>query len=282
MKLVRYETAAGDVIPAVLVADTARDVRAIVPDYTPETLSPDLIDRLRGVGPATLPALDLQGMRLTAPVARPRTIWCVGLNYSDHAAEAGMPVPSEPILFSKASAAFCGPDVEVPYGPHTSKLDWEVELGVIIGKPGLNIPEAEAMTHVAGFTLVNDLSERSWQIDRGGQWIKGKSYPNFCPTGPWLVTPDMLGDPQAIDLWLDVNGTRRQAGSTATMVFGVAHIVSYISRFALLEAGDLICTGTPPGVGMGQTPQVFLQPGDRIVLGATGLGQQHQRVVAQT
>lgn len=281
MKLMRFEDAAGAVIPAVRDGDVVRDIRALVPDVTPETLSPDLFDKLRNVDLAGLPVLDTAGLRVTAPMARPRTIWCVGLNYSDHAAEAGMDVPQEPILFSKASAAFCGPHDDIPHGPHTTRLDWEVELGIVIGKPALNIPEAAAMDHVAGFTLVNDISERSWQIDRGGQWIKGKSYPNFCPTGPWLVTPDDLGDPQDVDLWLDVNKQRRQTGSTATMVFGVAEIVSYISRFALLEPGDLICTGTPPGVGMGMKPPVYLAPGDVVELGGRGLGAQRQQVVAQ-
>lgn len=283
MKLTRYRDSSGGIIPARLMDNgQAHDLRALVHDVTPDTLSPAMLDRIAGAGPDILPVLDTDALTLAPPVARPRTIWCVGLNYSDHAAETGKAVPEEPILFSKASSAYCGPNVDIPHGPGITKLDWEVELGVIIGRPAHNIPESTALDHVAGYTLVNDVSERAWQQERSGQWIKGKSGPNFCPTGPWLVTADALGDPQAVDLWLDVNGERRQTGSTATMVFGVAHLVAYISQFALLEPGDLICTGTPPGVGAGMTPPTFLRPGDVITLGGAGLGTQRQVIVDPT
>jgi 2-keto-4-pentenoate hydratase/2-oxohepta-3-ene-1,7-dioic acid hydratase in catechol pathway len=224
--------------------------------------------------------LDTAGLRIAPPVSQPRNIHCIGLNYSDHAAEAGLPVPEEPILFSKASGAYCGPDDDIPHSPKMTKLDWEVELGVVIGKPALNVCEADALDHVLGYTLVNDLSERAWQQERGGQWSKGKSFPNFCPTGPWLVTPDEIGDVQDLDMRLDVNGSRMQTGNTSKMIFGVARIVSYLSEFLRLETGDLICTGTPPGVGAGMTPQTWLTVGDVVELEIVGLGAQRQKVAA--
>lgn len=265
--------------PAVLDADgQARDVSSLVSDFGPGTL-PSLGAVLAGADLAALPAIDMENTRIGAPIARPHNVWCIGLNYSDHAAEAGMPIPAEPILFTKPSSTVCGPFDPVPKAAHSSKLDWEVELGVVIGKPALEITEVEAMDHVAGYCTVNDISEREWQLDRGGQWSKGKGYPNFCPTGPWLVTPDEIADPGALSMQMKVNGAVMQSGSTETMIFGVARIISYLSQFCLLEPGDLICTGTPPGVGMGQTPPRYLDPGDRMELFIHGLGRQAQQVI---
>lgn len=254
-----------------------RDASSIVPDLAPDMMVEGLA-ALHAADPASLPRFEAEGRRVAPPIARPRNIWCVGLNYSDHAAEAGLPVPDEPILFNKASGTFCGPDDPILFSDRMTKLDWEVELGVVIGRPTLNVARADAMDHVAGFVTVNDVSERAWQQERGGQWVKGKSFPNFCPTGPVLVTPDEAADPQALDMWLDVNGTRMQAGSTAKMIFDVATIVSYMSEFMRLESGDLICTGTPPGVGAGMKPPRFLSPGDVVTLGIEGLGEQRQSV----
>jgi 2-keto-4-pentenoate hydratase/2-oxohepta-3-ene-1,7-dioic acid hydratase in catechol pathway len=207
---------------------------------------------------------------------------CIGLNYSDHAAEAGMKVPSEPIIFMKATSAICGPndDVVVPRG--STKMDWEVELGVVIGTAAKYVSEADAMAHVAGYCVVNDLSERAFQLEGTGQWVKGKSADTFGPIGPWLVTADEIPDPQNLRLWLEVDGHRYQNGSTRTMIFGVRNLVSYVSRFMSLQPGDIISTGTPPGVGMGLKPQVFLKAGNRMRLGIDGLGEQNQRVVAES
>jgi 2-keto-4-pentenoate hydratase/2-oxohepta-3-ene-1,7-dioic acid hydratase in catechol pathway len=207
---------------------------------------------------------------------------CIGLNYSDHAAEAGMKVPSEPIIFMKATSAICGPndDVVVPRG--STKMDWEGELGVVIGTAAKYVSEADAMAHVAGYCVVNDLSERAFQLEGTGQWVKGKSADTFGPIGPWLVTADEIPDPQNLRLWLEVDGHRYQNGSTRTMIFGVRNLVSYVSRFMSLQPGDIISTGTPPGVGMGLKPQVFLKAGNRMRLGIDGLGEQNQRVVAES
>jgi len=269
---------AGAERPVVVVDGVARDLSGLVPDIGPET-----IQGLRGVLEAAdleaLPVVDLTGQRTGAPIARPRNIWCIGLNYSDHAAEAGMPVPMEPILFTKPGSSLCGPEDPILKSPHMTKLDWEVELGVVIGKPALELKPGEAMDVVFGYTATNDVSERNWQIERGGTWAKGKGYPNFCPTGPILVPKDAL-DPGDLEMSLDVNGARQQAGSTKTMIFDVAHIVEYLSHYVLLEPGDLICTGTPPGVGMGQTPPRYLEPGDEVVLSIAGLGTQRTVVQA--
>jgi 2-keto-4-pentenoate hydratase/2-oxohepta-3-ene-1,7-dioic acid hydratase in catechol pathway len=256
-----------------------RDISGVVPEIGPETLA-DLDARLAGVARDGLPVVDPDGQRHGAPIARPRNIWCIGLNYSDHAAEAGMPVPKEPILFTKPGSALGGPTDPIPLPTGSVRLDWEVELGVVIGKPALNIAQAEAMDHVFGYVAANDISEREWQIERGGQWSKGKGYPGFCPCGPVLVTRDEIADPQALAMELSVNGVTMQQGSTATMIFGVAHIVAYLSRFVLLEPGDLILTGTPPGVGMGKTPPVYLSDGDRVSLSIAGLGRQYTPVRA--
>lgn len=281
MKLSRYGDRYGSKIPCLIDADgVARDASLIVEDFGPRTMSPQLLAELADVDPKTLPVADIEGKRLAPPVAQPFNIWCVGLNYSDHAAESGLPAPDEPILFNKSTVTYCGPNDDILKSPRMTKLDWEVELGVVISKPTLNISRDEAMDHIAGFVLVNDISERAWQMERAGQWVKGKGFPNFCPTGPFLVTKDEISDVQNLDMWLDVNGVRRQTGNTGTMIFDVATIVSYMSEFTRLEAGDLICTGTPPGVGAGMDPQVWLNEGDELRLGIDGLGQQCQRVVA--
>lgn len=256
---------------------TVRDISSIVGDIGPGTID-GIVERLAGVDPSALPELASEGVRIAPPMAQPRTIFCIGLNYSDHAAESGLAVPDEPILFSKAAAAFCGPNDPVPYSDRMSKLDWEIELGIVIGKRALGIGEDAALDHVLGYTIVNDVSERAWQQDRGGQWVKGKSFINFCPTGPWIVTRDEIPDPQALDMELDVNGRRMQTGNTATMIFSVRTIVAYLSEFCALEPGDLICTGTPPGVGMGMSPPQWLKPGDVVDLRIPGLGAQRQRV----
>ncbi|MEP6356665.1 MAG: fumarylacetoacetate hydrolase family protein [Hyphomicrobiales bacterium] len=256
-----------------------RDVSSVISEFGPQTLSDDLITKLGAIDLSSLPAVDAESLRIASPITRPRTIFCIGLNYSDHAQEAGMAVPEEPILFSKATAAFSGPNDDILYGPNTSKLDWEVELGIVIGKAALNVSKEEALGHVFGYTLVNDVSERAWQTERSGQWIKGKSFPSFCPTGPLLVTKDEINDVTNLNLWLDVNGERQQTGNTSLMIFSIETIVSYLSQFTLLEPGDLICTGTPPGVGMGKKPQKWLQVGDVVTLGCDGLGEQRQSVV---
>lgn len=281
MKLARYGDRHGSKIPCILDADgTPRDASSIVGDFGPRTMSSELLAKLRATDVASLPVAKVDGMRLAPPIAQPFNIWCVGLNYSDHAAEAGLPIPDEPILFNKSSSTYCGPNDDILFSPKMTKLDWEVELGIVIGKPALNISREEALDYVAGFVLVNDVSERAWQMERSGQWVKGKSFPNFCPTGPHLTTVDEIGDVQNLNMWLDVNGKRMQTGNTRKMIFDVATIVSYMSEFTRLEAGDLICTGTPPGVGAGMTPPVWLNIGDTVSLGIDGLGEQSQTVVA--
>jgi 2-keto-4-pentenoate hydratase/2-oxohepta-3-ene-1,7-dioic acid hydratase in catechol pathway len=206
----------------------------------------------------------------------------VGLNYADHAAESGMAAPAEPILFSKAPTCLSGPDDDVWIPQGSAKTDWEVELAIVIGRPALGVSESRALEHVAGFAVCNDLSERAWQLEGTGQWMKGKGAPTFGPLGPWLVTPDEIPDVQALEMFLDLNGERMQTGSTRTMIFGAAHLVAYCSRFMALEPGDVITTGTPPGVGMAKKPPRFLRAGDRLHLGITGLGEQHQNVVAHS
>lgn len=280
MKLMRFGDRHGQKVPCILDQDEiVRDVSQIVADFGPATLSPALLDRLRAVDLSTCPKFDPEGRRVAPPSAEPKNIWCVGLNYSDHAAEAGMDIPEEPILFNKSSATYCGPFDPILFSQSMTKLDWEVELGIVIGKAALNISREQALDHVFGYVLVNDVSERAWQLERGGQWVKGKSFPNFCPTGPVLATADEIRDPQALSLWLDVNGRRMQDGSTSKMIFDVATIISYMSEFCQLEPGDLICTGTPPGVGAGMKPPTFLKAGDQIALGIDGLGEQKQTVV---
>ena len=255
-----------------------RDLTGVVDDIHPATLGPDSMAKLAALDPNTLPILP-EGNRLGACVGGVGNVVCIGLNYADHAAESGMKAPGQPIVFNKHNGAISGPNDDIWLAPGSQKLDWEVELGVVIGRPTFRVSEADALAHVAGFCLVNDVSERAYQTELEGQWVKGKSYPTHCPIGPWLVTPDELGDPQNVDLWLDVNGQRRQTGNTRTMIFSAAFIVSYLSRFMALQPGDVIPTGTPPGVGMGHKPPVFLQAGDVVTLGGRGLGEQRQTVV---
>lgn len=277
MKFLRLGEA-GSETPCVLDANgAARDLSSLVADITPETI-PGLTAALADVDVTTLPIVAQDGLRVAPPVKQPRNIYCIGLNYSDHAKEAGMDIPEEPILFNKSSGTYCAPFDPILYSDKMSKLDWEVELGIVIGSPAFNISKSAALDHILGYTLVNDVSERAWQLERGGQWAKGKSFPNFCPTGPWIVTGDEVGHAQALDMWLDVNGKRMQTGNTNTMIFDPATIVSYLSEFLRLEPGDLICTGTPPGVGAGMKPPVWLNVGDVVSLGIEGLGRQEQTV----
>ena len=270
----------GEERPVVLLDDdVARDCREVVADFGPDTIGPDLVAALTAAAPG-LPTIDLRGRRIGAPLCRVGTIWCVGLNYADHAAETGRPPPAEPILFNKAASALAGPGDDLRLRPGMSRLDWEVELGVVIGRAVDDVDERDAADAVLGYTLVNDLSERGWQGERGGQFVKGKSFPGACPLGPWIATPATLPDPGGLRLRLEVNGRSMQDGNTASMIFGVGALVSYISRFARLEPGDLICTGTPAGVGQARRPPEFLGVGDRMEASIDGLGRQDFRIVA--
>jgi len=280
MKLLRHG-AKGAEKPALIDAQgRVRDLSGTIADITADTLSETALARLRALDPASLPVVEQPG-RLAPPWAGMGKFICIGLNYADHAAESGLPVPQEPVIFMKTTSALIGCNDPVVLPRDSVKSDWEVELGVVIGRRARYVSEAEALAHVAGYCVVNDLSEREYQLERGGTWDKGKGCDTFGPVGPWLVTADEVADPQALDLWLEVNGRRMQNGSTRTMVFGVAELVSYVSRFMTLNPGDLISTGTPPGVGMGQKPApVYLKPGDTMRLGIAGLGEQQQRVHA--
>ena len=287
MKLLRYETSTsgnsgGEEKPG-LLEDTGvlRDLSGIVDDIAGETLLPENIERLRNTDPASLPEVE-GNPRLGSCVGQVGKFICIGLNYSDHAKETGMSIPPEPIIFAKATSAICGPNDDVIIPRNSIKTDWEVELGVVIGKPAKYVDEASALDHVAGYCVINDVSEREFQIERSGQWVKGKSCDTFGPTGPWLVTPDEVGDPQNLDLWLEVDGKRYQDGNTRTMVYRVAHLVHYLSQFFTLHSGDVISTGTPPGVGMGQKPEpIYLRAGQTMHLGVEKLGIQTQCVVAE-
>ena len=278
MKLFRHGPQGAEK-PGLLDASGAlRDLSGVIADISPATLGPDSMSRLAALDPGTLPLVPT-GARLGACVGGVGNVVCIGLNYADHAAEAGLKPPGQPIVFNKHNGAISGPNDAVWLAPESHKLDWEVELGIVMGQRAFHVSEADALEYVAGYCLVNDVSERAYQIELEGQWNKGKSYPTHCPVGPWLVTPDELGNPQDVDLWLEVNGVRRQTGNTRTMIFGVAQIVSYLSRFMALQPGDVIPTGTPPGVGMGQKPPVYLKAGDVVRLGGRGLGEQCQTVV---
>lgn len=280
MKLVRFGRK-GKEKPGVVDKDgVIRDVSSLVPDYTPETISPSLLRTLKKADLSALPAAP-KNTRLGAPLARTGHFIAIGLNYADHAAETGAPIPKEPIIFSKAPNCLSGPNDDVLMPKGSKKLDWEVELAVVIGKRCDYVEEKDALSHVFGYALCNDVSEREYQAERGGQWMKGKGAPTFGPLGPWLVTTDEIKDPQKLDMFLDVNGKRMQTGNTQTMIFSVAHVVSYLSQFMVLDPGDIITTGTPPGVGLGMKPQVFLKNGDTIRLGIAGLGEQSQKVVAR-
>lgn len=276
MKLLRYGPQ-GQEKPGLLAADgTIRDLSAHVADLAGEVLTD--LDRLRSIDPLSLPVVS-GDPRLGPCVAGTGKFICIGLNYSDHAAETGAKVPPEPIIFMKANSAICGPNDPILIPRGSVKTDWEVELGVVIGKPAKYITEDQALSHVAGYCVINDVSERSFQIERSGQWTKGKSSDNFGQTGPWLVTPDEVPDPQNLGMWLTVNGQTMQNGSTKTMVYGVAHIVAYLSQFFTLHPGDIISTGTPPGVGMGMKPPHYLKAGDVVELGIEGLGTQKQTCI---
>lgn len=278
MKLLRYGPA-GQEKPGLLDAEgRIRDLSGVVPDIAGEVLTPAGIARLKGLDPATLPVVS-GNPRYGACVAGTGKFICIGLNYSDHAAETGATVPPEPIIFMKATSAIVGPndDVEIPRG--SEKTDWEVELGIVIGKPAKYVSEADAMSHVAGFCVINDVSERAFQTERHGQWTKGKSCDTFGPTGPWLVTPDEVGDYDNLHMWLEIDGHRYQNGSTRTMVYKTPFLVSYLSQFMGLRTGDIISTGTPPGVGMGQKPPKYLKAGQTIRLGIEKLGEQAQKTV---
>ncbi|HLI17248.1 MAG TPA: fumarylacetoacetate hydrolase family protein [Rhodanobacteraceae bacterium] len=279
MKLVRYGDA-GREKPGMLDGEGAlRDLSRIVDDLAGDALTRSGIDRLRALDAYALPVV-MGDPRLGAPVGRVGKLICVGLNYADHAKESGQPIPEQPVIFMKATSAIVGAHDDVLIPPGSEKTDWEVELGVVIGDAARNVPRERALKHVAGYLIVNDVSERAFQFDRGGQWVKGKSCDSFAPLGPWLVTRDEIPDPQDLALWLEVNGHRYQDGDTRTMIFDVAALVSDISRYMTLLPGDVISTGTPPGVGLGQKPPVYLKPGDVMELGIDGLGVQRQRVVA--
>jgi len=278
MKLLRYGPK-GQEKPGLLdKAGKLRDLSATIADVNPETLAPAALDRLRKLDPAALPLVAGEP-RIGACVTQIPKIVCVGLNYTDHAKETSSPIPKEPILFMKATSSLNGPhdDVMLPKG--SQKGDWEVELGIVIGSVARYVSVHDSLKHVAGYCIVNDVSEREFQIERGGQWTKGKSADTFCPIGPWLVTADEVPDPGNLDLFCEVNGKRMQNGTTANLIFSVAHIVGYISHFMTLMPGDVIPTGTPAGVGLGMKPPLFLKPGDTMRLGISGLGEQRQKVV---
>ena len=280
MKLLRYGKAGAEKPGLLDAAGKLRDLSGIIADINAASLSPASLKKLAKLDTATLPLV--RGTpRLGACVARPLNFVCIGLNYADHAAETGAAIPKEPIVFLKSLGAYAGPndDVKMPRG--STKMDWEVELGIIIGTTARYVSMDDAMKHVAGYCVINDISEREYQTERGGTWDKGKGCDTFGPTGPWMVTKDEIKDPQNLRMWLDVDGKRMQDGSTKTMIFGVQHVVSYVSQFITLHAGDIIATGTPPGVGLGKKPKpIFLKVGQTMRLGVEGLGEQQQSVIA--
>lgn len=275
MKLLRVG-AKGVEKPAILAADGSyRDLSGLVDDIAGETLTPVGLDKIRAVDPLTLPELG-KNQRIGPCVGRVGKFICIGLNYADHAAESNMPIPKEPIIFMKATSAIIGPNDDVIVPKNSKKCDWEVELCIVIGREARYVDEANALDHVAGYCVANDISEREFQLERGGQWDKGKGSDTFGPIGPWMVTRDEIADPQNLHMWLEINGKKYQNGSTKTMIFGAQTLVSYCSQFMSLQPGDVISTGTPPGVGQGQDPQVFLHGGETMRLGIEGLGEQQQ------
>ena len=278
MKLLRYGPKGAEK-PGLLDANNQiRDLSNIIPDLTGDTVDPSTMAHLSALDTNTLPPVE-GTPRIGPCVGNVGKLVCIGLNYSDHAKETGSPIPSEPIVFMKATSSINGPDDDVELIRGSVKTDWEVELGFVIGRETKYVTEAQALDHVAGYCIVTDLSEREWQIERQGNWSKGKSGDTYGPIGPWLVTPDEVGDPQSLGLWLEVNGTRHQDGNTNTMIFPVSKIISYLSECMSLQPGDVIATGTPPGVGMGMKPQIFLRAGDAMRVGVEGLGVQTQRIV---
>ncbi len=280
MKLVRYGRAGAEK-PGLIDADgTLRDLSRVVRDITPAVLSPAGLKRLRAVKPSRLPVVRGRP-RLGCPVSGVGKIICIGLNYTDHAHEVGLPLPAEPLVFLKATSAITGPGDAIVRPRDAVKLDYEVELGAVIGRDARNVREADALGHIAAYCVVDDVSERAFQMEHGGTTTKGKSADTFAPIGPWLVTADEVGDPQALELWTTVNGDARQRGKTANMIFGVRHLVAYVSRFMSLRAGDILSTGTPAGVAHGMKPPRYLEPGDLVEMGITGLGVQKTRVVSR-
>jgi 2-keto-4-pentenoate hydratase/2-oxohepta-3-ene-1,7-dioic acid hydratase in catechol pathway len=275
MKLLRVGTK-GHERPAILdLNENIRDLSSLLDDITGATLSDEVLSKIRAIDLSTLPILSADS-RIGPCVGNVGKFICIGLNYSDHAKESGMEIPSEPVIFMKATSAINGPNDNIEIPPNSEKSDWEVELGLVIGKEAKYINEADAMQHIAGFCVINDLSERHYQLECEGQWVKGKSCDTYGPIGPWMVTRDEISDMENLPMWLEVNGHRYQQGNTDTMVFKPAYIVSYLSQFMSLQPGDIISTGTPPGVGFGQRPEVYLKRGDKITLGIEGLGEQHQ------
>ncbi len=279
MKLVRFGEAGREKPGLVDAGGQIRDLSGIVPDFAGESLGSESLARLRQIDTSSLPAVPAD-QRLGACVGKVGNFIAIGLNYADHAAETGAAIPAEPIVFNKAPSCIVGPNDKVIIPRGSQKTDWEVELAIIIGERASYVGANESLDFVAGYCICNDVSEREYQLERGGTWSKGKGCPTFGPLGPWLVTKDEVPDPQNLAMWLDVNGERMQTGSTRTMIFNVAQIVSYVSHFMILEPGDVITTGTPPGVGMGMKPQRYLKPGDVMTLGIEGLGEQRQPVVA--
>jgi 2,4-diketo-3-deoxy-L-fuconate hydrolase len=280
MKILRYGPPGEEKSGILDAENNVRDISKHVADWSGQSLLPSSLSKLSQIDASSLPHVD-SDVRLGPPVAGVGKFICIGLNYSDHAAESGMAMPSEPVVFMKATSSICGPndDVVIPRG--STKTDWEVELGVIIGKPAKYVNEADAMAHVAGYCVVNDLSERAFQLEGTGQWVKGKSADTFGPFGPWVLTADEVPDPHALNLWLEVDGHRYQNGNTRTMIFRIPFLISYLSRFMSLQTGDIISTGTPPGVGLGLKPPTYLRPGQRIRLGIEGLGEQTQNVISE-
>ncbi len=284
MKLVRYGNPGKEKPGLIDAAGKLRDLSKVITDVTPDQLSDKALAKLAKLNTDKLPLVKGKP-RMGCPVANVGKFLGIGLNYADHAAEAGLPVPTEPIVFMKANSCIQGPNDDVMLPKGATKVDWEVELGIVIGTEARHVSQKDALNHVAGYCLINDVSERAFQFERGGTWDKGKGCDTFGPIGPWLVTRDEVANPQKLNMWLDLNGVRMQSGSTKTMIFGVAKIVSYLSQFMTLKPGDVICTGTPPGVGMGvkrdgKPAPVYLKRGDVMTLGIEGLGEQHQKVVA--
>jgi len=279
MKLLRYGKNGYEKPGMLDQLDQIRDLSGVIDNLDAQAISPAGLKKLRAIKPESLPLVKGKP-RLGVPYTSISKFVAVGLNYSDHAAEAGMPVPAEPILFMKTTTSITGPNDPVVLPKDAQKGDWEVELGIVIGTTARYVPEDRALEYVAGYCVVNDVSERNFQLERGTQWDRGKGCDTFGPIGPYLVTTDEIPNPQALDMWLDLNGQRMQTGNTRTMIFGAAHLVSYISRFMTLLPGDIIATGTPPGVGLGKKPPVFLKPGDVMTLGLNGLGEQRQEIIA--